>query len=360
MNKKLIAVGIAAVLAAPFAAQAGVEVYGEARASVDFVNNNDPVTTNKDSKMSLSSNTSYLGFRGDEDLGNGLTAMWQYETGVQVDTGTFNTANVDSQTFVGLGGGFGTVLAGKLNTPYTSSTQSLDIFANTIADYNAVMGFGHDLLTNNTIAYVTPDMNGFHAAVGYVASSIPSGDNLPLSSVQNDQDAYSVSGNYMNGPLSVVAAYESLNKLGSGAGASGAKDATAMKIGGSYTIMDATTIGLIYENTDVGGTVKDRNAYYLNVAHKMGDTTLKLAYGNIDKCGGTTANCDKTGASQLAVGVSQALSKNTDVYALYTSLSNDDNAGFGLISDTGLGSSPVTGKDMSAFSIGINHAFSSK
>ena len=362
MNKKLLAIGIAAALAAPFAAQAGVEVYGEARVSVDYVNNN-AVSPNEDTKVGLSSNTSYIGFRGDEDLGNGLSALWQFEQGVQFDSAGagnngFGTTNVDSQTFVALAGGFGTVLAGKLNTPYQSSTQSMDIFANTVADYNAIMGMNHDLLVNNTLAYVTPDLNGFTGAVAYILSNAVGSDNLPQTSITTDQDAYSLSGNYMNGPLSVVAAYESLNKLGSGAGAAGAKDATAWKLGGTYTIMDATTLGLIYENTDLGGTVADQNAYYLDVAHKMGDTTLKLAYAKIDDCGGT--NCNNTGGSQVSVGVSQALSKNTEVYALYTQVGNDANAGYGLISDTGLGSTPVTGQDMSAISLGINHAFSSK
>ncbi len=359
MNKKLIAAGIVIALAAPLAAQAGVEVYGEARASVDFINNNDKSAGNKDSKMSLSSNTSYVGLKGDEDLGNGLSALWQFEQGVQFDTGKFGTDNVDSQTFVGLGGGFGTVLAGKLSTPYQSSTQSLDNFANTIADYNAVMGYGHDLLLSNSLEYVTPDMSGFQAALAYSISPVTSGnDNLPITGTENDKDAYGISGRYQNGPVNVAAAYESLNKQGSAG-----KDALAWKVGGSYTIMDATTLTLIYENTDMGGTVKDRNAWYVNASHKMGETTLKLAYGNIDKCGGT--GCDKTGATQASVGVSQALSKNTDVYALYTQVSNDSNASFGLISDTSssYGStfpSGVTGLDMSAFSVGINHKFSSK
>ena len=70
MNKKLIVIGIAAVLAAPMVAQAGTEVYGGARVSVDFNSNGDDTTGNEKSKMSVGSNGSYLGFRGDEDLGN--------------------------------------------------------------------------------------------------------------------------------------------------------------------------------------------------------------------------------------------------------------------------------------------------
>ena len=67
--------------------------------------------------------------------------------------------------------------------------------------------------------------------------------------------------------------------------------------------------------------------------------------------------CDKTGATQTSVGVSQALSKNTEVYALYTQVSNDNKASYGLAYGP---SNAVTGKEMSVFSVGINHKFSSK
>jgi len=351
MNKKLIAVGIAAALAAPLAAQAGVEVYGQARASVDFVNNNDTNTANKDSKFSLSDNASRIGFKGDEDLGGGLAFMWQFEQGVAFDTSTWATESRPS--FVGVGGGFGSVMGGRLDSPYKSSSENLDIFADTVGDYNAVMGYNHNTRAANTLEYMSPDLSGFKVGLAYLISDVITGnDNLPISNAANDRDGYSLSGTYGNGPLYVLAAYESLNKSGSGG-----DDAIAWKVGGSFTIMDATTIGLIYENTDLGGNVGDRNAWYVNGSQKIGATTLKLAYGNIDKCGGGTANgCDNTGAAQWALGVSQALTKNTEVYALYTMVSNDSNAAFGLVSN----SSPVTGQDMSAFSVGINHMFSSK
>lgn len=349
---KMIRVGMLLALGLPLVAQAGVEVYGQARPSVDFVNNNTDVPGDKDTKLSLSSNFSRIGFKGDEDLGNGLSLMWQLENQVDFDTGVAFAKQ--RNTFVGVSGGFGNVMAGKLDTPYKSSTQYLDLFVDTIADFSAVMNFGHDLRTSNTLAYVTPDMSGFKGSVAYIISDASTAnDNLPTTSAANDKDGFSLSGNYSNGPLSVLAAYETLSKQGSGG-----DDATAWKIGGAYTIMDATTVGLIYENTDRAGTDKDRNAWYLNAAHKMGDTTLKLAYGNIDKCGGSAGVCDQTGAGQLSMGVSQALTKNTELYALYTQVSNDNNAAFYLVGQNS--TAAIKGKDMSAFSVGVNHKFSSK
>jgi predicted porin len=360
MNKKLIAIGIAAALAAPLVAQAGAEVYGDARVSVDFNSNGDDNPGMEKSKSAVGSNGSYLGFRGDEDLGNGLTAMYQLETNVDWDTGA--AFNGMRPTNVGIAGGFGAVMAGTFDTPYMSATDRYDIFADTKADYNAIMGASggtqiFDSRVANTLVYATPNLSGFTGAVAYVMSQALGSDNLPISKSTAKQDAYSLSGNYDNGPLSLAGAYQVVTKQG-GAG----DDITGWKVGGSYTIMDATTLALIYENLDMGGSVKDRNAFYINASHKIGDTTLKLAYANADKCGGTTAACSSTGAQQISVGVAQSLTKNTEVYALYTQVSNDNNGTYALAYGPVAPVTKVDGtmSDVSSVSIGINHMFSSK
>lgn len=366
MNKKLIVLSIAAAMAAPLAAQAGVEIYGQAHVSADYNNNNDNRPGYTKSNGSLSSDASRLGLKGDEDLGNGLSAMWTIEQNVDFDTG--NAFNFARQTFVGVGGGFGTVVGGRLYTPYRNSTAKYDVFRDTKADYNAIMGSadGINAFTNraqdslsNVIAYMTPDMNGFSASAAYVLPSVlTQNDNLPLTNPQQKQDAYSLSAGYDVGPLSLTAAYETLNKVGYNLNNGTAK---AWKAGGSYTIMNATTLALIYENVDLGSITNignttfggNRNAIYGSVAHKMGDTTLKLAIANADKLGSGSNN----GATQYSLGVAQSLTKNTEVYALYSQINNDNGGAYGFAYGPG---NAVTGKDESVFSIGVNHAFSSK
>ena len=367
MNKKLIAIGIAAALAVPFtAAQAGVEVYGKIRTSLDFNNNNDGNSSNTKDNMSLSSNASRLGFKGDEDLGNGLTAMWQLEMTANFDGGDSTSPTAfgsERMTYIGVGGGFGTVLAGRLDTPYKSSTDKYDIFVDTKADFNGIMGNVdqnaalYDLRTNNTVAYITPNMSGFSGKLAYVMpSTITGSDNLQQTKAQNKQDAYDIGVGYDMGPLSLIADYITLARADAAVGGAGNKDLTAWKVGGSYTIMDATTLALIYETADaavVSGSVKSRAAYYFAASHKMGDTTLKLAIGYADKIDSTS----KTGATQSSIGVAQALTKNTEVYALYSMLDNDSNGAYGMAYGPG---NATVGKDESVFSVGINHNFSSK
>lgn len=352
MQKKLIALAVAGVLAAPLAAQAGVEVYGQARMSLDFSNNDDTTVGNEDKAISISSNKSRLGFKGDEDLGNGLKALWQFEQEVAFDTSTWGSTKRDS--FIGLGGGFGTVLVGRINTPYKNATQPMDVFASTRGDYNGIMGVINSNSTtfnnrfDNSIQYRSPDMSGFKGAIAY-STRYSGSDDLPLTTTASDQDAYSLSAAYTQGPLYLTAAYEALNALTPVPG--GMDDATAWKIGGAFTLGGATTVGAIWESADLGGTNNDRDAWYLNVAHKMDAITLKAAFTMADEVGGVA----DTGATQFALGASYALSKTTEAYALYTMVSNDSAADYTV---EGVGG--VTGKDVSSFSVGINHTFSSK
>lgn len=379
MQKKLIALAVASVLAAPLAAQAGVEVYGQARMSLDFNSNDDTtpagtsttceptgVTTNtctttavsasEDSGLAVSSNKSRIGFRGDEDLGGGLKGLWQFEQQVDFDTSTWGSGKRDS--FLGLGGNFGTVLFGRINTPYKNSTQGMDIFASTRGDYNAIMGVvggGSADFNNrfdNSIQYRTPEMSGFKGALAYSVNR--NSDNLPMTTDDSETDGFSLSGSYAQGPLFVTAAYESLNSATPVVG--GFDDAAAWKIGGSFTLGGMTTLGAIWESADLGGPNADRDAWYLNLAHKMDAITLKAAFTMADEVGGVA----DTGATQFALGASYALSKTTEAYALYTAVSNDDNASY-AVEGVGAGSTS-TGNvaDSSSFSVGINHTFSSK
>jgi len=370
MNKKLLSFGFAAALAVPFAAQSGVEVYGDARVSFDFVTNK--ATTGEENTFSLSSNYSYIGFKGDEDLGDGMSAVWQLEEGVAFDTNgsTITDGNGDTvavstfssrQSFIGIAGGFGTVLGGNLLTPYRGATKRLDPFASTRADFNAIIGSfpgvtgGTGLLNDesfmsNTLAYLTPDMNGFSASLAYTLADASTGNDTLAgrTSTTKDKSAYSLSASYTNGPIFITAARESLNKFGLGAPG---EDVTAWKIGGSYTIRDTTTIAALYENIDAGGTVGNRNAWSISIDHQMGFTSLKAAYNVADN-----TDVTNTGAAQFSLGVSQALTMNTEVYALFTQVGNDSGAAYSLDNTPGV----VAGKDMASISVGITHLFSSK
>jgi predicted porin len=127
MNKKLVAVLVAGLLAPPLAAQAqtaNVSLYGRVNLDLEFIDGkqtpvcNPPGSTNcyqpNPTVSRLSSNTSRLGVRGTESLGGGLNVIFQLESNVSADTGNSPTSGFASrETFVGLQGAWGTFRMGK-------------------------------------------------------------------------------------------------------------------------------------------------------------------------------------------------------------------------------------------------------
>lgn len=307
-------------------------------------------TACEDSAFAVSSNVSRLGFRGDEDLGGGVKLLWQLEQQVDFDTGVFGSGARNS--FVGFAGDFGTVVAGKYETPMRAVVQRIDIFADTRADYNAIIGnLGgtrvFDQRSNNTLVYTSPNLQGFGFAVAYAASR--QDDDLPVTKVDGGKDLASVSGSYSNGPLYLAAAFESLGNY------TGTDDATAARLGGSWTLAQATTLAGVWESADKGGVNGDRDAWYLSAAHKLGVHTFKAAVAAAGEMGGVA----DSGALQYSLGVAHELSKSTEVYALYTVVENDATGTYGLWS----GSQAIAGfsnESVSSLSVGLNHKFSSK
>ncbi len=368
MYKKLIVIAVGTALGMPVV-QAGVEIYGQARMSVDFNSNGTPglstacstatppvATACKDSALSLSSNRSRIGFRGDENLGSGLKALWQLEHGLDFDVGTWGPYRRDS--FVGLGGTFGTIQLGYLNTPYKMSTQVMDIFNYTRGDYNALLGTVNstthqfDVRFANAIQYRTPDgLGGFRAVLSYSVNNAD--DDLPVTTTDSKKDAFSLNGSYTQGPLYLTAAYESLNARTLSAGV--LEDAIAWKVGGSFTVGGATTLAAVWESADLGGTGNNgaRDAYHLNLAHKLNGLTLKAAFTKADETDGVA----DTGAIHWAVGAAYALTKTTEASVVYSVVSNDPAGRYSIDLVSGPG---INGKDISSISVGLNHVFSSK
>ena len=356
MQKKLIALAVAGIMAAPMAAQAAsVEVYGKVRVSVASIGNDDANAQLESSKLSVTSHSSRIGVKGSEDLGNGLTAVYQAESSVDMDNGGFG--DFDRNTFVGLAGDFGTVVVGQHDTPYKKATGKVEIFGDTHADYNGLFDSGHDARADNVIAYVSPDMNGFTVFAAYVTDLVD--DNLvdttsTSGTVAQENSAISISGTYKSGPLYAALAVQSLGERGAANAPSANHDADATKLALGYNL-NATDLGFVYEDADGGGSNNDQTRMYFSVKHDMGnDMSLKAAYGIADDVGN---NAD-TGATFLALGVSKDMTKNAEFYALYTAIDNDKNATFDLDA-VGSAGAAGTGPAASAIAVGVNLKFSS-
>lgn len=337
MNKKLLVAAIATATAlpmVPMAAQAGVQVYGVVHASIDYV---DPRTANDgDSFWNVSSNTSRLGFKGSEDLGNGLKAIWKMEVQYNLTADTYQGNSpgwgAGRNAYIGLAGDWGTFLYGRHDTPYKISTGKLDFFGDRMADYNTTVGF-QDVRASDAIAYISPNLSGFT-----IAAAIVPGVDYPAG---NDglADGYSIAAMYNNNGFFGSLAYEDLKKL-----TNDDKD-KKWRAGLGY-FGDSFALAGLYENHDVfsGFTIK---RFQVSGSYSFGNNVVKAMWGQEDP--------DDFGKrSTWAVGADHKLSKRTTAYILYTDANDVDFDDPVASSGRGLHNYKISGR---GFSLGAIHKF---
>ena len=342
MQKKLLALAIAGALAAPLAAQAqNVQIYGLLQMSVDRVDDGN------ESGTSMTDNNSRLGFRGTEDLGNGLKAIFQLESSVRPDERGGTWTGRDS--WVGLAGSFGSVVVGNKFTAYKSSTDFVDPMADTIGDYNNIFGVfefdsdGFNDRFTNGIFYDSPDFGGLKFSASY---GLNSNGGAGFES-DGDNEGWSLAATYKTGGLTLVAAYEDQDdRIFEGT--------KAFKVAAGYKFGNTTITGA-YAVEDFGkdagtGEKYKRDVLFAAVKHSIGNVDLMASYTWADEFD----DVDDSGAQAFAIGAVYNFSKRTNIGAYYAQVKNDDNAGFGF--DSGYGPA-ADGEKVKGFSIRMRHAF---
>ncbi len=160
MNKPFAAMALCAVLglcATGVRAQSSVNIYGIVGAQ--FVSASGKSTLKKLDANSIAAPR--LGFKGTEDLGGGLNAFFDLESGINTDTGTTSVPFWGRGAYVGLSGGFGAVALGRQWTLEDDFLCGLYVCGGYAAFYNFA-GFGNSSdLVNNAIKYTFPKMGGF-------------------------------------------------------------------------------------------------------------------------------------------------------------------------------------------------------
>ena len=402
MNKKLIALAIAGAFAAPVAMadNSNVTIYGEFAASVDNVDGGSyktgavtvPGTAGisaaaAENRWRVSSNNSFLGFKGTEDLGNGLAAIWQYEQSIAIDKQNINNNAGDTnpaltsnqsrrETFVGLSSAqMGALSLGIHESPFKTSTGPLDIFGqHTLADYRSIWGAVSganvaSIRAENSVRYTSPSLSGF-TIKALVAMQNEGGNDLGASGATstnvNNPRYYAVNGTYANGPLFATLAYEDNKTVASTTSDLAYKN---WRTGVGYSFA-GFKVGLAFERIKGDGKATattnyrvKRDAWYVPVSYQMGNNTLKFAYTQAGKSNQNTGGVDTSGsdgAKQWSLGLDHAMSKRTNVYALYSQVRNDTNGVYSL-GGAGTGIASVIpasyGEKPKAFSVGMVHKF---
>jgi len=393
MQKKLIVVALTAAIALPvsaFADNGNFTFYGKADVSYDSIITGDGTTTANGatavtgvSKRVVSSNVSKFGFKGSEDLGDGLAAIWQIEQQINIDNSSNSCAAVAAgaaapacssnngifatrNTFAGLKSEtLGTVLMGRHDTPYKLSTRKLDVFGDSIADNRALLGYksangGFELRPTDVLAYISPAFVGITAAVATVNLSEGNTTSGPTTAQNQKQNsALSLAVMYDAAPFYGSVAYES-HKL-EAVPADGKKESAA-RLGFGFT-QDAFSVSVVYERTtdNLGAAASNslgHTAAYVGGKYNIGNDAVKLAYGKASVLGSGAVQVADSGATQVSVGYDHGFSKRTKIYAIYTKITNGKGINYGFSQSTAASSSNSGfGTTPSALSLGLQHNF---
>lgn len=287
MNKVILLGTATAMLAtAPFAAANGPidgKLYGKVNVSV--VNSD----SGSDDTWKLNSNASRIGLKGSTQVSGGLTVFYKTEFQVDVDGDgdIFKQRNI----FAGVKGSFGSVLAGKNDTPTKLAQKKIDLFNDLEGDIKKT--FAGENRMSNIIAYTTPKFGNFSATYAVMPSE---GDNGSLS----DATSYSVS--YSKDDLYVALASDS-----------DVKGADLLRVVSQYKV-DAWQLGLMYQENDT----TNESGYFASAAYKSNNITYKAQYGSNEN---DTDGSDKT---TLSVGADFKLAKNTKSFVFFTD--NEDSS----------------------------------
>jgi len=372
MNKTLIAMAVAGLMAAPMAAQANATIYGKIHVSIDVGDTglDDGPNGELGSSIYFQNNSSRLGFKGSEDLGGGLKAIWQFETNIDLGSATGQQFRFGGRnTYVGLNGGWGTFLAGRHDSPMKTTGRKFDLFGDYVGDSrnliagvvrgvdsngDVALNLGFDPRLDNALMYKTPVFGG-----GWDITAL-----YTLEDANKNSEVLAANINWKTGNWYSSLAYQS-NGSGRNTFDGGTEDETGIRFG-VYWTPGAWKLTALYETlSDLNGVSgQDSDVYGLGAAYKMGKNVLKAQYY-------VTSNSEPGGASDIdsalmAIGWDYNFSKRTTGYLAYAATSNDANiynavdAGGhgGEMAITALGSTtPMDGKDPSVFSVGVIHKF---
>jgi predicted porin len=353
MQKKLIALAVAALASGAAFAQSNVTIYGTV--DVGFAHRGDNITKGVNSQNAINSgqsSDSLIGFKGVEDLGNGNKALFVLEAGFHADDGNQNNGGqlFDEQAFLGLTGNWGTAIAGRLVAPRYGFLVALDPFgAGTVASYrnvfNDIGAFGVRLAdvdrVDNAVAYVSPTFSGFNVTAAYSTNAI--GQEV----LDKDGEARTIAllPRYTNGPLDIGVSYQRV-KVDAGAPIPVDLKSTNTTIGASYDF-GVVKLSAFYDKWKEKETFDTTlKTWLVGASVPFGKHAIQVSYTQSKLDG------DDGKAKQWGLGYTYSLSKRTNFYAAYADINNDDGRG------TSVGDATNNGQDyQNGLQFGLKHTF---
>lgn len=386
MRKKLTALVLSAL---PLAAVADVSLYGEIKAGVEgrniqlqltepLQNIQQPQVTKRKSRIrtKISDFGSFIGFKGSEDLGEGLKAVWQLEQDVSVAGGGASQWG-NRESFIGLAGEFGTLRAGRVANQFDDASQAIDPWDsnNDVASQLGIFKRHDDMSVS--VRYDSPEFSGFSGSVQFVPAQNSKSAYTPAHFVQNKQnqpptlvpavvgkpgsDVYYAGLNYKNGGFAGNYAFKyakhanvgrdafELFLLGSGSdeakGTDPLKNHQVHRLTGGYeegglNLALAAQLDL-YENADK--TKNSTTEIAATASYRFGNAVPRISYAHGFDFIERGKKGENTSYDQIIAGVDYDFSKRTSAIV----------SGAWLKRNTGIGNYT----QINAASVGLRHKF---
>lgn len=308
-----------------------------------------------------SNTTSRIGFRGQEDLGGGMSASFWIEATIMGDDGQGNGTNSNNQatgagaavagrqglTFdrrstVSLSGTWGEVRLGRDYVPtYWNVTRSDPFFANGVGSIRSLVGTGAVnavtfVRASNSVAYHLPsNLGGFYGQVNYGM-----GENLSNAANKSDGTYAGARLGYAKGAIEVGAATANTQYL--------AGDYADSNIFGSYDF-GVAKVSALWNQSKVKAPVQlKQRDYQIGVVVPVGAGEIKGSYVRTR----ITSSPTGAGANLLALGYVHNLSKRTAAYVHYARLANRGGATF-----SNGPAAPTANGRTTGYEIGLRHSF---
>jgi len=382
MQKKIIALALAGLASSAAFAQSNVTLYGRADYGYMVRGDDDGAVAkdlkNKSEFASGIGGGSRIGFKGSEDLGNGLKAIFEIEYGLSLDSSGSpagsSTTWWNRHSYVGLSSAsLGTVVGGRLDGVRYGIFNKYDAFAGGNIGNFTQMTSQVDR-ANNAVAYISPSFAGFNAVLAY-SSNIGNSNALGLAAQEGgnagntaingnagDATLYTANLNYNNGPLSLSADYEYINFYGgnvspASAAAKGHDDLQVYLFAGSYDF-GVVKVAALYDKLEtttnawgrgVGLENADVQSWFVSASVPLGKFLVKATYGETEN-----DNAKESKGTKFGLGLDYNLSKRTKIYTGYALISNENNAAYQV---SPAANSYGTGYGVQGFDLGVAHTF---
>jgi predicted porin len=342
MKKSLLALAVLTAVTGAASAQSSVTLYGKVDLGLvlDSGAGYVPGLPAQGKSVRISSGVtggSRIGFKGVEDLGGGMKAAFQLETGYCADSAagapnfcTGSNQFMGRQAYGALSGSFGSVSAGRQYSLGFNNLSTIDPFGTGFAGQVNNIVDPSGIRLNNSATYNTPTIGGVTAS-----AEIAFGEQVGNWQANRETGAGIT---YASGPVYIGGTYYGVDNA---AGTTSARK--NYLVGGTYDFGVVKLHGLVQKSTGVN----------LDVLDVMGGVTVPIGGGNlmasyIHHNDRTLADKD---ANQFGVGYQYFLSKRTSIYTAYARIKNDNGAVFTV------GNATEAGTGDKAFNLGVVHNF---